>query len=168
MHLLRDAFPQDPLGEEVRNALVLAIGNPDRGDDGIGRRIAGLLDPSALGARVVERGGGAAECLEVWQGEDAVVVIDAVQSGAPPGTVQVFDAHAELPFPSAGVSTHGFGLGEAIGLGKALGQLPRRLFVVGIEGKSFEPGTGLSEEVSRALPRAIETVLETVRRLSHA
>ena len=52
--------------------------------------------------------------------------------------------------PSRG-STHALGVAEAIELGRALGRLPRRLLVFGIEGGSFDAGAGLSPEVERAV-----------------
>ena len=56
-------------------------------------------------------------------------------------------------------STHAFGLAEAVELARALGRLPPRLIVYGIEGKSFEAGVGLSPEVGAAVQEVVERVL---------
>ena len=59
--------------------------------------------------------------MESWKGWDAVVVVDAVRSGAEPGTVCRFDAISQpLPSKIRHGSTHAFSLGEAIELGRAL------------------------------------------------
>jgi len=59
-------------------------------------------------------------------------------------------------------STHAFGLQEAIELSRVLQQLPKRLVIYGIEGKSFAIGERLSKEVSQALSQAVARILEDV------
>ena len=60
-------------------------------------------------------------------------------------------AATPLPRGALGMSTHGFGLAEALELARALGQLPRRCIVYAIEGASFETGAPLSPEVAAAV-----------------
>lgn len=132
--------------------IVIGIGNPDRSDDGAGRAAARALRaivPSSVA--VHEHRGEAAQIVEWLGGAQAAYCIDAAQSGLAPGTVRRFDAAAApLPAFMFGVSTHGFGLGEAIELARALGQLPPRCIVYGIEGRTFEAGAPLSPEVAKA------------------
>ena len=109
--------------------------------------------PDAI--EVVEHDGEATSLLE-WIGDaDAAVLIDACASGAPAGTVHRFDAAAgPLPRDRFGLSTHGFGLAEAVELGRALGRLPPACVVYAIEGLSFEAGAPLSPAVAgRRSPR---------------
>ena len=97
--------------------------------------VAAMLWPQA---RVVECEGSATSLLEAWQGEPAVVVVDAMCSGAPAGTVQRLDASREpLPAELFRGSTHGLGLPEAIELARSLGRLPPSLVVYGIVGEHF-------------------------------
>jgi hydrogenase maturation protease len=87
--------------------------------------------------------------------------VDAVASGAETGMVHRFDAiQQKLPVRFHGGSTHGFGLGEAVELARALNQLPERLIVFGIEGKRFEVGSKLSTKVRRIVPHVVDRVLE--------
>jgi len=144
-------------------ALVIGLGNRDRGDDAVGllvaKRLRGLVPK---GVRVREHEGDPVALLELWKGADLIVVIDAVQSGAPPGTVQRFEAH-ERALPSAvtfGISTHGVGLAETIELARSLKKLPKRLIVYGVEGACFEIGRGLSPEVAHAIGDVVQSVLE--------
>ena len=90
--------------------------------------------------------------LDAWAGHDDVLVLDAVASGEPPGTLHRYAA-ADGPLPAAfsSFSTHGFGLAEAIELARALGKLPRRLTVYGIEGEDFRSGEGLTPAVEAAV-----------------
>jgi hydrogenase maturation protease len=91
-------------------------------------------------------------------GADDVVVVDAMRSGRRPGHVSWFDA-GRAPLPAAmarSASTHGWGVAEAIELARALGTLPARLTVVGIEGQDFSAGEGLSTPVTQAVRRVVD------------
>jgi hydrogenase maturation protease len=143
---------------------VIGIGNDDRHDDAAGLATARLLRSAPVpGARVLERAGGAAELLAAWEGEPAVIVVDAMLSGEPPGTVRRFDAAREpLPAAPAGASTHGLGLAEAVGLARALGRLPGRLVLFGIEGADFSPGAGLTPAVAAGVEAAARLIREEI------
>ena len=132
--------------------VVLGIGNPDRGDDGAGRTVARLLRPQLPSdIEVAEHDGEATDLLARLEGAAAAYLVDACATGAPAGTVYRFDVGATpLPQSRFGASTHGYGLAEAIELGRALGQLPRRCVVYAIEGGSFELGAPLSRPVDVA------------------
>ena len=142
-------------------AAVIAVGNPLRADDGAGvevlRRLAGRVP---AGVRLVELGGEPAELLEAWDGLDAVILVDALRGGGAPGTIRRFDASSEpLPARSGSASTHGLGVAEALEFGRALGRLPRRVIVVGIEADGHTVGEGLSPPVQDALEDAVARVL---------
>ena len=112
---------------------------------------------------MAECAGGPAELLEAWRGEPAVIVADAMCSGAAAGTVRRFDAAREPPPPGPpGGSTHGLGLAEAVGLARALGRLPERLVLFGIEGADFSPGTGLSPAVAAGVEAAARLIREEI------
>jgi hydrogenase maturation protease len=133
--------------------IVLGIGNRDRGDDAAGPAVARLLQ-GALPADidVTEHSGEAAALLGRLDGVTEAFLVDACASGAAAGTVQRFDAGtAPLPQGLFGLSTHAFGLAEAIELGRALGQLPCRCVVYAIEAGSFETGAPLSPPVEIAV-----------------
>jgi hydrogenase maturation protease len=141
-------------------ALVIGIGNAWRSDDAAGLAVARALQESPPpGAEVLAREGEPTELIDVWAGKDAVWLVDAVSSGAAPGTVHRLDASAE-PLPAAlfRVSSHLVGLAEAIELARALDRLPVRVVVYGIEGARFEAGEGLSPEVADAVARVAAAV----------
>lgn len=148
-------------GSSSGRALVVGLGSPDRSDDAAGLeavRLLALLAPPDV--RVAALPGREADLLDLWTGAPLAVVIDAVSSGAPPGTVHRLDALGDvLPVSPPHPSSHGLGLGEIIALGKVLGQLPDRLVVVGIEAARFGPGRGLSAPVRRGVLRALEVTL---------
>jgi hydrogenase maturation protease len=154
----------------VRNALphagrptqVIGIGNAWRNDDGAGLIVARLLD-GMEGVEVLEREGEPTSLIDAWEGAGAVWLADAVSSGAEPGTIHRHDASAEpLPARLYDTSTHHFGLAEALELARALGRLPERVVVFGIEGASFDTGETISPEVQEAAARVAEAIREEV------
>ena len=135
---------------------IICCGNPDRGDDGAGALVAGRLQN--LGLEAETRTGEASELLEAWKGADHVVVVDAVETGAPAGTVWRWEGwQTNFPIRRSG-STHGLGLSEAITLARVLGQLPHRLRIYGIEGRRFEPGAEVSPEVKLAVEEVVRQI----------
>jgi hydrogenase maturation protease len=87
--------------------------------------------------------------------------VDATRSGTPPGTLHRFDVAAQsLPATLLCYSTHAFGVAEAIELARALGQLPARFIVYGIEGKNFVAGSGLSAEAEKAVDEAVRQICQ--------
>jgi hydrogenase maturation protease len=145
--------------------LVVGIGNPLRGDDGVGPTALAALEARELpGAQLMAFQGDGLLLLDAWKHADRVILIDAVTSGGKPGAVYRFDALAQT-FP-AGLSfssTHAFGVAEAIELARTLKQLPSSLVIYGIEGKNFTIGAGLSPEVKRALHDVVERIENEVR-----
>ena len=125
--------------------LVITIGNPFRCDDGAGPE--GTPDVQVLEVR-----DDATQILDAWKDFDAVVLVDAVQSGAAPGYVYRLAPLSEaLPANVlAGYSTHGLSLPGVLELGRTLGQLPKQLLLIAIEGNVFGSGTELSPAVARS------------------
>lgn len=146
--------------------LVIGVGSPDAGDDAVGPIVAGLvagLAPPCVEVRTHED---PTDLTLLWSGRDRVVVVDAIRSGAPPGTIHtitVGDQWAAYDLPGGSHGTHDFGLASAIALGQALGTLPGQLEVVGVEGASFVPGEPLSPAVHDVLRDTVVVVLDRAR-----
>ena len=155
---------------ERRAVLVVGVGNELRGDDGAGIDVVRrLYEPARrAGIELGEQQGEPTGLLDLWRDRDAVVLVDTMRSGAPPGTIRRLDAgHAPLPARLRGSSsTHAVALDEAIELGRALGHLPRRLIVFAVEGVSFEAGRGLSRQLAEVAPELARAVLREARRLA--
>ena len=133
--------------------LVIGIGNTERGDDAAGILVARALERTRSKELI--------DCvalLELWDGENDVVVVDAMRSGKVPGTVSRFDVTAsELPLRTSS-STHSFGLAETIELGRALGRLPSSLMVLGIEVDGLGPGNELSAAVEQTISEVVADI----------
>jgi len=141
--------------------LVIGLGNDDRSDDRSGLEVARALRPRLEGkARVEECVSGGIALLEMWRDADRVLVIDAVRSGAPPGTVHRLEpGDGFLPGFRTATSTHGLSLAEAVALGRGLGCLPRHLVVYGIEAENLAIGGGLSLPVAHGIREATDRIL---------
>lgn len=89
--------------------------------------------------------------IELWEGEPDVTVIDAMVSGAEPGTITRFNGLSDRVPAGSFPSTHSFGLAESLELARLLGRLPARLTIYGIEASSFGHGEPLSPVVREAV-----------------
>lgn len=142
----------------------MCIGNAFRGDDGAGLEVAKLLRGTLSdGAEVLEREGEPTGLIDAFGGAEALWLVDAISSGAQGGTIHRLDAgEQELPAGLFRASTHAFGLAEAVELTRALGWLPARVVVYGIEGTRFEAGNELSPETAAAVPKVAAALREEV------
>jgi hydrogenase maturation protease len=148
---------------------VAGFGSRDRRDDGVGALVAELVARQCQCVKDVGPLSDPLDLLDQWNGADLVVVIDAVRSGAPGGTLRVVEMDTSAPavrgasHDEMGVtSTHGIGLSGAIRLARAIDQCPKRLIVVGLEGETFDFGEGLSPAVQASVPAAVSCVLAMI------
>jgi hydrogenase maturation protease len=141
---------------------VIGVGNPDCGDDAVGLHVArAITDRLPPGVDIIESHGNLSELSSALDAANRVILIDAMQSGAAPGTVCQFDAAAS-PLPSVyfRLSSHAFGMVEAIELSRTLGRLPGEVIVIGIEGRDFSTGAALSDNVGKAIEEAAEITVD--------
>ena len=137
--------------------LIIGLGNPDRGDDAAGILVARRL--AELGVEAFQHRGGTLDLIEIWQNVDCAVIVDAVISGAAPGTVHAWDAQfTEWRDKMFRSSIHMFGLADAIELARALDRLPKRLMIYGIEAAQFVAGAPPSSQVLAGIERAAEQI----------
>jgi hydrogenase maturation protease len=110
--------------------------------------------------RILEHTGEATTLLAHLQPAHSAWLIDAAQSGAPPGTIHRVDcATTDALPPRSTVSSHGFGVAEAIGLARALGTLPPRCIVYAIEAADFTAGAPPTPAVARAAQEVADRIL---------
>jgi len=145
---------------------VVGVGNPMRGDDGIGPAALRALaaDVAPAGADLVQLDGEPARLIEVWRGRRRVVVVDAARTGAPPGTIHRLTLDDDLGATTAPASSHGAGVATAVALARRLDALPDELVVLGVEPADVAMGEGLSAPVAAALPGLVTRIRAEVAR----
>ena len=143
--------------------MVIGVGNPYRRDDGVGWVVAEAAG-RRLGRQVQVRqsDGETARLLDAWADAAVAVVIDAMHSGAEPGTIRMVEP-GEVPVPPLSLGTHALGIAHAVAVARALDRLPQRLVVVGIEADDTGFGDGLSPRVAAAVARAVDLIARCVR-----
>jgi hydrogenase maturation protease len=145
--------------------LVLGIGNPLRGDDGIGPRLVEELVRLGLPEEVtaLDVGTGGLDLFRVLEGWERAVIVDAADVGREPGRIVRFAPdQVRLALAMDGFSLHHAGLGEVIALADALGQTLPKMTVFGVQPAEFDWREGLSPAVEAALPGLVDAVIEAI------
>ena len=140
--------------------LVAGIGNIFLGDDGFGVEVVKHIDTRGLpdSVSVADFGiRGVHLSYELLDGYDALVLIDAMPLGEPPGTVVTFEPDVDAVDPSS-VEAHSMSPAVVLGLLAGLGGQVPRVVVVGCQPLSVDEGIGLSDAVASAVAPAAETV----------
>ena len=134
------------------------LGSRYRGDDAVGPLAAERL--RADGAVVLDCADEPTRLLDEWADLDMLVIVDAIRTGAAPGTLhRVESSDAPLPGDLCLASTHAVGVAEALELGRTLGRAPRRVVVLGIEGSRFAMGDEMTPAVASALGELVDAAL---------
>jgi len=140
---------------------IIGCGNRQRSDDMVGILVVEKL--RKLGVETSICSGQAVDLIEAWTGDDDVIVVDVVVTGAPVGTVRTWDARQALSSGKAApASSHGLGVAEAIELARVLGRLPARLQVYGIEGQRFEHGAESSRELASGIEEVVHRIMDLI------
>lgn len=145
---------------------ILCIGSPF-GDDRVGWLAAERLatqafvrdNPDRVRVRQLDRPGSLliAEFVE----RASVILIDALRSGAAPGTIHRLNVEALCALPVS-ISSHGLGVAQAVGLARQLGCLPGRLVCFGVEIAGDAPGHAVSAAILAAVPPLVDRVITQV------
>jgi hydrogenase maturation protease len=141
----------------MEKTLVLGLGNPFRGDDGVGTAVIAALKGKDQPPNVVVLDGGTPglETVLIWQGYQRVIIVDAADMGMLPGTWKRFlPEEAVLPVGEGAMrgTLHAAGLAEALALAEALEILPPELIFYGVQPEYTGWSTGLTEPVEAAVP----------------
>ena len=148
--------------------LILGLGNPLLRDDSVGLRVVQELQVTLAalpGVELSEDYWGGLRLMERMIGFDRVIVVDAMRSGEPPGSVRRLSPDSVPTQRSA--SSHDVNLLTALRLGRMAGaQLPsdEHIVLFGIEAADVETfSEQLSPAVLRAVPQAVELILSELK-----
>lgn len=168
------------------STLVIGLGNPILGDDGVGWHIArevaqkfiksvaddkqkaykpGMIALEGIEIDYLAVGG--LSLMERLVGYERAIIIDAIQTGHRPVGDVVFTSLGEFSETVTAhlTSTHDTSLQQALKVGRSMGvHLPKEIIIVGIEAKSvYDFSEELSAPVAAALPKAINLVMELIK-----
>lgn len=152
--------------------LVIGLGNPILGDDGVGWKVVEevqkrLPADSPIEAICLSLGG--ISLMEYLIGYDRVILVDAFSLDAPVGSISVLKL-SQLPNYSAYhiTSVHDTSLQKAMELGREMGApLPEDVIVIGIATERIhEFSEDLSPPVERAVPCVVNIVLDLLGEIS--
>lgn len=158
------------MSDAVPETLVIGLGNPLLGDDGLGIVALDRLErewevPAAV--RLVDGGTLGLSLLPVLEQAGAVLLLDAVEAGLDPGAPVMLEGD-QLPRRLCHrTSCHQSGLPEVLALGELRGTLPARLVVVGLQPGQLEAGHGLSPPVVRGLDLLLRAVVARLESWGH-
>jgi hydrogenase maturation protease len=145
--------------------IVVGLGNSILSDDAVGLRVAAALRPMLADRpdiEVVEDEWGGLRLMERLTGYDQAVIVDAMRTGAPPGTIRKLSPDDLPTLHSA--SSHDTGLPVALEVGRRAGaRLPATedIILVGIEAQDVTTfAEELTPEVEAAVEAAVQVVLE--------
>ena len=143
--------------------LVAGVGNVLRGDDGFGPAVVERLGDLPPGVDTVETGiGGVALLQELLAGCDGLLVVDAVDRGAPPGTL--FELAPEVGEAVHVADVHLANPDRVLSMARTMGVLPERVRIVGCQPAQVDDlGQGLSPAVAAAVEPAAAVVGRIVR-----
>lgn len=144
--------------------VVLGLGNPLFQDEGLGIYVIHQLMEGELAEQVelIDGGTDGLSLLGVVETAQQLLIIDAIDGGFPPGTIERREG-LEIPLAAyAKVSQHQLGFQEVLGLAYLRGRLPADLVLIGVQPKALDWGTRLTATVARSVPRVKEMVYEQV------
>jgi hydrogenase maturation protease len=151
--------------------LVLGLGNVLLGDDGVGAAaITRMLEEYRVpaGARVLDGGTLGLSLLPYLQEAEAVILVDAIRSEAPAGSLVRLDGDQVAPAVATRLSVHQVGVADLLDSARWLDQYPTRLVLLGIVPESMDLTVGLSLAVARSIPDLVQQVVDEAGALGFA
>lgn len=151
---------------EPATILVLGLGNVLLGDEGVGVRALELLRerhrlPPHVGA--LDGGTLGMHLFPYLDGCDRLLILDAVQTGGPPGTpARLTGAELDQVFQQK-LSMHQAGVPELLALGRLVGNLPSEVVVCGLQPLAVAWGLELSPPVAAQLGRLVDLAVDQLR-----
>jgi len=144
----------------MKPVVVIGLGNPLMGDDGIGWHVAERLatDPRLpSGVEAIQGGTDLLRCAARIEGRRRAILIDAVRDDAEPGTVSVIgEGQAQERQDHA----HHLSAAQAMGLLRMT--MPVSFTLLGVSVAEVRMGGELSPELAARMPAILDRVLEEI------
>jgi hydrogenase maturation protease len=149
--------------------VIIGVGNEYRQDDGVGPVVLQRLRGFDLNAvALADSDGEPASLIELWDGADLAIVVDAVQAHGLPGRIYRLGLHHPAGMQTRAASSHAVSLGEAVRLARVLGRMPQRLLLYGVQTAVVEPGVGLTPAVAAAADQVVTEIADLIDAMPRA
>ena len=163
--LLRLSTPPSDQASAYASTLVLGIGNTLFGDEGVGVWVIERLQRRAASElprlQLLDGGTLSFSLAPILEDSEQLIVVDAAELQQAPGSVQVFSGAAMDEFSRRACnSVHEVGLSDLLDIMRLTERLPARRALVGIQPLFVDWSTEPSESVARAIPVAVQCVLD--------
>jgi hydrogenase maturation protease len=149
---------------------VIGLGNPIMGDDGLGlaalERLRDGWDIPA-GVELVDGGTWGMNLLPVIEDAARLLLIDAIEIGAAPGTEVVLPRERLPRYLATKISPHQVDLCDVLALAELRGTLPEHTAAVGLQPERVEMSTELSDVVRERLDALVMTVVGLLAQWGH-
>jgi hydrogenase maturation protease len=148
--------------------LILGLGNLLCTDDGVGVVTVQALAETRIvpdGVQVLDGGTLGLALLPYLEDAERAILVDAIQTDAPPGTLVRLEGDEVGPAVAARLSVHQVGVSDLIEAARWRGKVPPRLVLLGVVPLSIELGLDLSPPVRSALPDLMNAVCDEARAL---
>ena len=149
--------------------VVIGLGSPLMGDDGIGLvALAHLRDDWILdGVELVDGGTWGMSLLPAIEEASRVLFLDAIKDGSPPGALVRLERDALPRYFSAKLSPHQIDLKDVLAVAELRGTIPEDTMALGIQPVRVELGTELSPEVQAAMDALVRATIDRLRDWGH-
>jgi hydrogenase maturation protease len=152
----------------MKTIKICGVGSVLLGDDGVGPYMARWIAANyefGEGVEVEDLGTPGLDLLAYMTGIDVLILIDSVDNKLPAGTVTVYDkVEITRQRPAVRLDPHSPCITECIFIAELAGGGSEDVYLIGVTGESLDVGLQLSSSVKRAIPAAVEKVLELVAR----
>ncbi len=151
---------------KLKPVLILGLGNPLQGDDGVGCRVAQELEGRTLpdDVEVMDGGTPGVGLLNLFQGRLRVIIVDAAEMGLAAGSVVRFrPKDVTLTGSAQRFSLHRSGVADALALASELKLALPEIVVFGVQPERVDWNDSLSPQVQAAVPQMIEAVLNEAK-----
>jgi len=152
--------------DSKKKIIVIGVGNILMSDEGLGVRAVELLQKSVRdeNIKIIDAGTSLQRALTLTQGFEKMLIIDAIRSGKPAGSIHCFTLE-ELEQGKTGhmqlmLSLHEIDAPKAIAMERLVAKLPGEIIFLGMEPERIAPGM----ELSRAVQEKMDLLVSEIKK----
>jgi hydrogenase maturation protease len=147
-------------------ALVLGVGNILLADEGVGVRVVEAFQQRYVipeGVDVLDGGTAGMDLLDALSSRSHIVIVDAVRTGAEPGTIVQLSGTDVPALFSNRISPHQLGISDVLAILRLIDQEPRHIALIGIVPVDLDLGLALSGMIAAKVDEMADLVADELR-----